>query len=485
MQAYNLSTRSDRLGRKIFPAGKLGSLRVDRQSLPCQPDARSSFQHPQNNLGLRRGAGRVDQPSKNSLGTGFPAQKLAVSLPAHRLAPASSQINPKESLSERTPLSQLGSEEQTGQKLQKDPPPTQLDSDKLELERVMLQLLDAIANLHQAVHSLEAELARGDDDRKQNNNNNNNNSNNSNNTNNNNTTDDNNNSHHHNNHTNNNNSNNNNNNNKNSRESGLHSFDLDNDNPESEPDLDSESLGSFSPTLGGESSLLGLDHHEANLSLGNLGHKMMTIGLSLGSLIQQKQDGQEGQIVGTAWEPSLDSLRAKLGSKKPRRRVTFGEVTWEAYKQQDELPNENSKNTTTQPCWNSFQQATEMQQQPATASRGEDELRPDQNNSLDGEELSLGNLESETHKQQACRSPKHNNNTSNLGIGTKNTAAWGILIDTGAAISLAPMSFAPDSELSPLESTLQLRSVNGTTIQAFGRRTVELTGSQLSFLLAL
>ena len=43
------------------------------------------------------------------------------------------------------------------------------------------------------------------------------------------------------------------------------------------------------------------------------------------------------------------------------------------------------------------------------------------------------------------------------------------------------MTFAPDTELSPLESTLQLRSVTGTTIPAFGRRTVELRGSQLSF----
>ena len=77
--------------------------------------------------------------------------------------------------------------------------------------------------------------------------------------------------------------------------------------------------------------------------------------------------------------------------------------------------------------------------------------------------------------------PKHNNNTSNLGIGTKNTAAWGILVDTGAAISLAPMGFAQHIQLSPFESTLQLRSVTGEVIQAFGRRTVQLVGANLSF----
>ena len=103
------------------------------------------------------------------------------------------------------------------------------------------------------------------------------------------------------------------------------------------------------------------------------------------------------------------------------------------------------------------------------------------NNSLDREEQSLGSLESQTQTQQACRSPKHNNNTSSLGLESKNTTAWGIMIDTGAAISLAPMSFAPETELSPLESTLQLRSVTGRAIPAFGRRTVDLRGSQLSF----
>ena len=53
------------------------------------------------------------------------------------------------------------------------------------------------------------------------------------------------------------------------------------------------------------------------------------------------------------------------------------------------------------------------------------------------------------------------------------------MIDTGAAISLAPQGFAQETELRPLESTLQLRSVNGNLIQTFGRRTVQLVGSEL------
>ena len=180
--------------------------------------------------------------------------------------------------------------------------------------------------------------------------------------------------------------------------------------------------------------------------------------------------------MGTAYNTSLDSLRAKLGRTKPRKRVTFGTVTWEAYKQ-DELPEENNKNTTTQICWNSFQQESGKQQQTATASEKELQQKACQNNSLSREEQTLGNI------QQACRCPS-NNNTSNLGIGTKNTAAWSILIDTGAAISLAPQGFAQEAELRPLEGTLQPRSVNGSLIETYGRRTVQLCAPNLCVLVS-
>ena len=176
--SMHLRTRSNRLGKETFPAGKLGCPQVDRTSLPDQLDARPSFQHPQDNLGHERGAGR-GQPSRESLATSFSSRKLAESLPAYRLAPASNQNSPKESLSELPPLSHFGFEEQTGQ-LQKDPPPMQLDLDKLELKHMMLQLLEAIAQMHQAVHSLDAKLAKADDSKQNNNNNNNNNNDNNN-----------------------------------------------------------------------------------------------------------------------------------------------------------------------------------------------------------------------------------------------------------------------------------------------------------------
>ena len=48
-------------------------------------------------------------------------------------------------------------------------------------------------------------------------------------------------------------------------------------------------------------------------------------------------------------------------------------------------------------------------------------------------------------------------------------------------MSLAPVSFAPETELSPLESTLQLKTVTGKEIKAYGRKTVHLVGRELSF----
>ena len=491
--------RSDRTRfRKTSPMQALGATATPT-TLPGCGETRPSLHQPRSNKG--RGTCRVGKSSLGSLHRASfhgHAQEQAVIFPdLDRIDPASGF----ESLSENAPPKHFAFEEKTGHKLYPEHPPTQL--------RHMMLQLDSVTETLQKVVSKLAELMRGElpptlekepaaDDCRQNNNNNNDDDNNTTNTNNN-------------NHTTNNDNNNDNDNNTSSRESGLNSLDLDNDNPESEPDLDEASLGSFNPTLGVESSLRSLDQHEANLSLANVGHQMMTIGFSLGSLIQQEQDGQEGMNIGTAWEPSLEQTKESFEGTKPKKRVTFSKATLEAYSKRqqnnrqqqnkdsqldqlehnnemtnngsldDKLPEENNKRTTTQTCWNSFQQEQKMQQQTAPALAKELQHRTCTNYSLDSEGQSLGSLESETQTQQACRSPKHNNNTSSLGIGTKNKAAWGILIDTGAAISLAPLSFAPDIELSPVESTLQLRSVTGEAIEAFGRRTVQLVGSKLSF----
>ena len=58
---------------------------------------------------------------------------------------------------------------------------------------------------------------------------------------------------------------------------------------------------------------------------------------------------------------------------------------------------------------------------------------------------------------------------------------WAILLDTGAATSVAPESFAPHLELSPAPSTFQLATATGEAIKIFGLRHVHLQCQDLSF----
>ena len=59
-------------------------------------------------------------------------------------------------------------------------------------------------------------------------------------------------------------------------------------------------------------------------------------------------------------------------------------------------------------------------------------------------------------------------------------AAWGILVDTGAATSVAPQSFASHIELSPAPSTFQLTTATGKEVQIYGLKTVHLQSRDLS-----
>ena len=64
---------------------------------------------------------------------------------------------------------------------------------------------------------------------------------------------------------------------------------------------------------------------------------------------------------------------------------------------------------------------------------------------------------------------------------SKASKTWGILVDTGAATSVAPKSFASQIELSPAPPTLQLTTATGKAIETFGVRRVHLQTQGLSF----
>ena len=474
------------------------SLRAtDRAKTPGTIDARSSLHQHNHNLG----GAAFRKRSRNSLQDAsfrHRAQKQVVSFPTPiGIAPT---LQEKRSLSERPLLGHLALGEQTGQLPEHVPPSPQLE--QLDLvsawacSHEFSQLRAEIATLQETVrqlagHSFSKKMAE---------NNNHNNNNIDNNTANNNNNDNNNNN---NNNSDNNNDNDNNTNSpesslqsldqsKESRESGLNNFDLDNENPESSfgSDLDRLSLDSFAQD--GETGFSSSDHRCEAPSLTI--DKTMTIGFSLGSLNQRNQ---EGMIAGTTWDPSLGMDRDSFDKKKHKKRVTFSQETLEAYKARSQndrqqnsqlrqleynngYNNNNNNNNNQQQAWQN--RPSMMQQQPATAFAKELEHMQcsagsfSEEESLEEEDRALGSFEAQpqaaTTSLPAFRSPKHNNNNSILGQDLKNKAAWGILIDTGAALSLAPIGFAPTTELSPLESTLQLRTLDGKAITAYGRRTV-------------
>ena len=302
-------TRSDN-HRETTP---VQSLQAPTLPIPGSGDDQASLHHPRSK-GLRDA---FRKHSQDSLGRHL--QDSSGSLPCHRSAPDLVLKQGFRSLGEKTPFEHLALEGETT-KLREVPSPTpleQLDGDKLELDEFEQdswthrgQLTRALRAMHQAVHSLAAKLDGQQRPTSDNDNN---------------TNDDNNNNHNNNNTNNTTNTNNNNNNNDNnsssSRESGLNSLDLDNENPESEPDLDSRSLFSFNPLGGVESRLGSDDQQEAEQSFRNIG-ETMTIGFSFRSFTQ------EGEMIGTTWDRSLeppDPSSSQLRDKKPQKQVSFDE----------------------------------------------------------------------------------------------------------------------------------------------------------------
>ena len=288
MQHRQLRSNRIRPGRQTSPVQSLVAP-VTPIPLPGVDEARPSL-HQSRSKGA---GGAYRKPSLGSSQVSFrQAQVMAAKTPLGHLA-LEEQTSHTTSLAEPSPLELQALEGRTSQQTSPKHPSAgfnqldlaQLEQKMLKIEMLQKEMRELVRN--KLPSTLAAKLAKNECkqevDCKQSSDNNNNNNDNNNNNNTNTTTTNNNN--------NNNEPNNYNNNNKNSRESSLNSFDLDNDNPESEPDLDAESFGCFNPILGAESRH---DQLEASLSLGNLGHKTMAIGISLGSLIQQHKMNKRG-----------------------------------------------------------------------------------------------------------------------------------------------------------------------------------------------
>ena len=157
----------------------------------------------------------------------------------------------------------------------------------------------------------------------------------------------------------------------------------------------------------------------------------------------------------------------------------------------------------TQACWwNPINQQQQQHQQPARQSLEHQDVRAsvqrrqprvfriDQRTactSLIPDTLPVLSLEPGTlaSTQQACQSPVYMiGQQEGLCNAPSLTETWGILVDTGAATSVAPQSFAQHLELSPAPSTLKLTTATGKAVKIFGLRHVHLQCRDLSLLVS-
>ena len=81
-----------------------------------------------------------------------------------------------------------------------------------------------------------------------------------------------------------------------------------------------------------------------------------------------------------------------------------------------------------------------------------------------------------------CRGDCGSGHSSNINRNNSLAAEpWALLVDTGAATSVTPKSFAPHLELSPAPSTFQLATATGEAVKIFSLRHVHLQCQDLSF----
>ena len=88
--------------------------------------------------------------------------------------------------------------------------------------------------------------------------------------------------------------------------------------------------------------------------------------------------------------------------------------------------------------------------------------------------------QSQASTQPAYSSPVFIAQLDSFEKASSTAETLGILVDTGAATSVAPKSFASDVELSPAPSTLQLTTATGKAVRTYGLKTVYLQSQGLS-----
>ena len=209
---------------------------------------------------------------------------------------------------------------------------------------------------------------------------------------------------------------------------------------------------------------------------------------------QQEQEEAEAEQL-----PAQQKGPAEQQQQQQQQQPLAYTSTWEHYSHK-QLPKHKrwcnicwKRGHTTEACWYNNQQQTQqhhtawmtpsgMQQQTAAASVKETELRPYKYSLTLGDQpmRSLQQSAQASTQQLACISPEHSTKNS-LGQHKNIGGSWAILVDTGAAISVAPRSFAPEVPLRALERPVELRTATGEAIPIFGKKTMHLLTPNLCF----
>ena len=96
----------------------------------------------------------------------------------------------------------------------------------------------------------------------------------------------------------------------------------------------------------------------------------------------------------------------------------------------------------------------------------------------DGDLLFHNNLFEINYNRQLTSSMNHNYASELPAHYLKH---WGLLVDTGAYVSVAPRHFAPEVPLEPVPHPVQLLTATSTPIKIYGTKTVLLVTGRLSF----
>ena len=208
--------------------------------------------------------------------------------------------------------------------------------------------------------------------------------------------------------------------------------------------------------------------------------------------LQQQQEHDRQQLVkggkgkgkdkGEAYNPRPPACKGKGKQHQLPKRYQWCEICWKTGhmtqacwwnpgNQQQEQQHQQQQ-AWYQPSW---EQQTTTQTYNIDQHAAYTEMVPDSNPVLSLEPSSQAST------QLASQAPVHNTGLQeSLSRASCLAAAWGILVDTGAATSVAPPSFASHSELSPAPSTLKLSTATGKALKIYGLRQVHLQSQGLS-----